>query len=641
MANPFEKRATEYFREPESFLAIVSAEPLNLHFRRFAQEERLFDRLVKIIGTPGSGKTTLAMLFQFDTLVTLLRNKDLENRKPLISSLAACGATNGKVPTLLGCRLAMEAEYRELWELPYADELKFGLLAALIQARAVLTWFHNLTRTGYEVMDISAGARDHGEAGLRQIGGTDVAEIQKRARTIEQAIYEAVAALVPPSVDAIDEAAVSAYRPFDVIETINVRSSSRTSLSLQPLIILDDAHLLHRAQLQRLERWLVRRDLHVARWIITRPDSLSAEEALMRDAALPRNDEATGLDRDREITRIWLQQPGDLANQRRLFRNIARDIADRYLAQMPEFLHNDIRQLQNVLASDVMPLKSGQIEKLREDVRKEQIAAGISSGRRERLERSVASYLRSAKDPTELGEDVQLAMLRILMHRYVKRVPQHDLFEKRDPEPARPLKVDASVAEGARIHLLHEFRRPYYFGLDKICDASSQNAETFLRLCARLVHHAEMLLMRRRGATLSSEIQHRLLQDAARQIIDNWDFPHQRLARRLADAIAAECVEESLAPNAWLGGGANAVGILQSEYEQIHKTHPQLATVLHFGAAYNAFLLVPNRSVKNQSWCLIELGGLHILQNGLTLARGGFLERNADYLATMVETEER
>ena len=64
MANPFEKRATEYLRDDEAFLPIVTPEPVATFFARPAKEGRLYDRLTMIIGTPGSGKTTLARLFE-------------------------------------------------------------------------------------------------------------------------------------------------------------------------------------------------------------------------------------------------------------------------------------------------------------------------------------------------------------------------------------------------------------------------------------------------------------------------------------------------------------------------------------------------------------------------------------------------
>ena len=100
MANPFEKRATEYLRDDEAFLAVVTPEPLSTFFQKPAEEGRLYDRLAVIIGTPGSGKTTLARLFQYPTLRTLLRNKNLNTYKPLIDTLTACLAVVDDLPTV-------------------------------------------------------------------------------------------------------------------------------------------------------------------------------------------------------------------------------------------------------------------------------------------------------------------------------------------------------------------------------------------------------------------------------------------------------------------------------------------------------------------------------------------------------------
>lgn len=634
MANPFEKRATEYLRDDEAFLSVVSPEPLSTFFVRPAREDRLLDRLVMIIGTPGSGKTTMARLFQYSMIKTLLRNESLDIYRPLISSLSQCGALRQGRPAVIGARLPLESEYREFWEFPYSDELKLGLLTALIQARAVLAWIYNLQSTGIALDEIRVIPRKNSAAALASIGGSETRDILAKAEEVELAIYEISAALVPPAVDSISSQASSAYRPFDVIDEIEI-SDHGNPLTLRPLIILDDAHTLQPVQFNLLREWLARRELKVARWVITRFDALTPNQVLLESPS----------SNERDVTLIRMQSDSGRARERTAFRKMAKDMSGRYLRRMDSFNRRGLTDLGAMLATLPQSISASKLRELSKHIDVVQKRTGVSDARRHQFEAAIDEYLsnRGAVTP-----DVGLSMLAIMMERYQKRTKsnerQFDIFSEFEDdsgiEPSKPIKADAGVMEGAEVHLLHKYDRPFYYGIDVLCDAGSENAEQFLQLASTLVDQLETKLIRGRSITLASKEQDRLMRQRASDIVKRWDFPHASSVRDLTEGLAQECLARSLEANAPLKGGASAVGIPQEEFEAIPEKNPRLAQVLQYAVAYNAIDLVQGYGTKRKLWCLLELGGALRLKHGLTLSRGGFLERDVAHLDAILRGEQ-
>lgn len=639
MDNPFLRRAAEYLRDTEAFLGIVSPEPARTFLAPYGQSGQLYDRLILLRGTPGSGKTTLARLFDYETLVSLLRNQNLTTYGSLLAALTECGAIANNHPRILACRLPMEADYRDIWEFPYTEELRLRLTVGLIQARAVLGWARNLGHADFDLTRVTITPRPDALAATDAIGGQQLSQLVHRAKLVEAAIYKLVGALVAPPLSALPTQFQEAYHPFDVIESLHVPATVEATdqTVLRPLVILDDAHVLHPTQFRMLQNWLTRREMRVARWVLTRIDVMHPREAFSALTTQGDEEELPGITSARDTIEIMLQSEGkERSGPRTRFRRMARDMADRYLKQMPLFNTRKLESLAELLQTEAEPLPSSKLNKLRGDVDSTQRKLGITPSRRETILTEVDNYKPQGQ---ALPEDLRWAMLRILMHRYVKRVPQTGLFEpQHDPDPNRPLKADVTIYDAARLQLLHEFDRPYYYGIDVLCDAGSENAEQFLHLAATLVEASATQLIRSRSASLDAKIQHRLLRGKAGEIIQQWSYPQCELVARMVKEIAERSLRISLSPNAWIGAGANAYGITQTEFDVLPEEHPELARTVQFGLAYNALRLVQNYECKGQSWALLELGGVPILHYGLTLKRGGFIEGSLNELNRMTQS---
>ena len=312
---------------------------------------------------------------------------------------------------------------------------------------------------------------------------------------------------------------------------------------------------------------------------------------------------------------------------------MARDMSRRYISMMPVFDQRGITDISPILSNEAPTLAKGQFASLQELVKKDREKFRISKNLQEYIKQTVSSYVKGSID-RDIGEDVQVAMERILLHRHVNRLRPSDLFSiQEELEPRKPLKCDSSVAHGAQIQLMHRYGRPYYYGMSTLCDSGSNNAELFLQIAERLVEQAEVKIVRNQPVSLRSHEQHKLLRQRGTEIHDSWAFPECDNVRALITLISLRCLAETLKDNAPLGAGANSYGILQSEFNELPKKHARLARVLQFGIAYNAIQLAPNRKTKGALWCLFEIGGAAILHHGLPFYRGGFVEGTAQELS--------
>ena len=376
----------------------------------------------------------------------------------------------------------------------------------------------------------------------------------------------------------------------------------------------------------------MRRELRVARWMIARFDILVPQEAL-KAVSQDATDAAKfpGVSADRETEVILLQSSGLRRTERTRFRKMAKDMASRYLRRMPVLSERGLTNITNLLGDTAVSVSPPELTRLRKSVASTQKSLEINTADRNKLERQIEDFKKADT------EEVQLQMLKVMMHRFAgrRRRLAPSLFSTDDQaESDVQVAANADVYSAAVFNLFHDHKRPYYFGIDDVCDASSENAEQFLQLTAELVEEIVTQVARGKSVQLTPQKQDVLLRKCGENFIQGWNFPHDRKVKQLVSEIASRCFEKSRERNGAVI--ANAVGIPQEQFDRMAKDHPVLATVLQFAIAYNAVSLVPHHSCKNKSWCLLELGGMVLLKHGLTLKRGGFIESTADELSKLL-----
>jgi hypothetical protein len=496
----------------------------------------------------------------------------------------------------------------------------------------MLGLIRNLTANGRRTIDdIEFVVRADAESHLEQIGGKSAKNIRRRALAVERAIYSIGASLIPPDLEQIGPPASEPYQPFEVIRDVKIDWLG-SALEIRPLIILDDVHTLHPEQFDALFKLLARREIKIGRWMMMRMDALSPSSVFQSSS-----DMSPGLKPDRDFIDVFMQGHGNRSSERRQFRRMAADMADRYLRLVPSLRDRNFTKFDALLSSEEPRLSDAKMEQLRQLVNKTQKSLDVIPKRRNAIDKMVADYAKSANSH-DVGEDVQLGMARVLLNRYANRIENQMplLFDNLDHEPRTPLKADSSVADAARIHLHSIFERPLHYGLNALCDASNENAELFLQLAGSFVSRMETKAIRNLDPALTPHQQQNDLSAKAKFIIDGWTFPFARQVKALVTHMAEECEEITCKENARLGAGANAFGIPEHEMDELLESENELALVLKFAVAYGALTAIRNYGQGGKDWCLLELSGPVCLQFGLTLKRGGFLEsRITDLMAVL------
>ncbi len=631
MDNPFKKRKTELVSDRRVLLSLISAQPIAEFFR--TDYSNLMDKLALVVGTPGCGKTTIAKAIEFESLATLCEPDVRQANAGLVSCMTRLRFIKDGHPNVAAHLMSMSTNFRDIWELPYSDAIRSALLRAFVQSRAVLGWYRQFDAMNIATKDVGVVLGDGADSVATITRADDSVAFREYARSIELAIFRIVTALVPPEESEMaGDFLNTRYDIFEVLKGFRVSNwplADGQDAILRPMLIIDDAHELHSAQFIQLRDWMKSKAMGVSRWLMCRPDIVTPEDyrEAMSSGAAEDDGGKPGSTRGRDYIIKLMQLNSRDANR---FKPMAKDIASVYFRNMPELVRRKVASLQSALDGGSATLAHGVIKQLEEQTRR--IALD------ERFSDAFVGALRD-RIPSNAAPDEALAVLRILLNREKNRTPQLGLLPDdsvRDEPLTNDRRVASSLLEGARIHLMHEFNRPYYYGVDKLVAASNVNIEQFISLGGVLVDELLARVMRNKAPAISPRSQHEALVGMAHQAMKDWDFPYHAAVRELVDRIGVRCRERTLLPNAPLDDGANAIGVPQDEMDKVLSRSERLTRILHFAFAYKALVFVPQYKCKGRVWCLIELGALPCMAYGLTLNRGGFIEDTLSGVQSLV-----
>ena len=638
MANPFQKRASEFQRSDAEFLTTLTPELFRNALESSRDPQRLLSQTTVFSAPPGTGKTTLARFFQYTTLrrlQELVRRENEESYKELHQFAEERGFIRDGQVVVCGARVSMERDYRELSMLGYSPERANDVMISMLSARAILVWKQMFVDSRVPLESVRIQPTTQGAVRLERMGGTSLDALARRAAAVETIIYEATARFIPPSEIELLTSLEESFFPLLAIEAFIVDGLSEP---ITPLLMIDDAHWIDKTQHDELMNHLTSRDVAIGRWIFQRMEALNVDETLLWGGGVA-STATTKRGRDYEDIRLTQALYEQRGPARVRFRRAAEAVSSRYMRHLPDLTRHGVTSLNSLkLKVEPTPQQVEEVSGLPERVARE---LAIPRPQLEQIRDRVYTFL--ARKPDLNLQVMSPAMMNILLHRQARHnrtQTQRALFGG-DESMAEPAAVepDMEIAAGAQVHLWHHYGVPFFAGFDTVADLGTENVETFLQLAWQLVRLLETQAVRGEDPErMTVKQQHDVLQKEARHIVEAWSFPHAMDVRCLAHRIAEVCLERSLRPNAPLGGGANAIGIERSDFKGVVGDR-KLADALFYGMAYSAFTLIPDRRAMGKVWSLIELGGPMIAYHGLTTRRGGFVEMKLSNVSEMLRKE--
>jgi hypothetical protein len=633
--NPFRSRTSEQVAQQglDRYLRSFGADALEL------LPDEVWERPLIIRSAPGAGKTSLLRAVSADTLRVLdIRRSAHED---IVSQLQAIGAFDDHgAPAVLGFRVPLVRDYRGIADLEPDPGVARRIFLRLLDARIVGSFcdaIEALVRVDEgAILDVvTVTPEPSGEAALARLGGPVGRDLRKWGRATEREILDRLDSVLP-SEDHVDgHAALYSLR---ALSGARLRAGD-TSLSLRPLLLLDDGQELASAQRTLLLDAFHDRELNLARWYTERYSAMEPED-LVGDGEPGRNSVQIRLEREAERMGAETRR----GKKTRRFDKLLHDISGkRANALLREYDNEDLdfAQLLDVDEGDELVVRA---ERARSIIR--QRLSGLTNDMSRYKQWFADADALSPLESARRWREVEIVIARD------RDRQELGLFELELTDEERNARSSSAIREAADLWLRREFGLPFYWGSERLAKLAAENIEQYLNLSADIFDEMLVGITLRRGARVS-----RLRQDAAMTAASDqfWaDIPGRRIGGRaiqqLLRHIAKLCRAETYRPKAPYAPGVTGTALsmrdrarlLDPAFRAATPGAPELFEALHGAIGHNLLRAHTDRSVKDDRWMVLYLNRLTCVRYGLPLGYGGFRERSLEHMCQwmLADTED-
>lgn len=554
-ANPFLERMSEQTTSEQEFVRLFSPKVIN------QLDDSAFGTGISIFtSSPGGGKTTLLRAFTPATLKAFWNTKHWPEPSEAYSIMLdreILDQTRG--PELLGVLLTCTSGYADLPR--GATGGGEGLFRALLDCRVVLRTLRSLPHLLDEEGDawINKITISYDELGreLKYIPLTSsCADLLTWAERQERAVHADLDVIVR-----VKETEFPTNVRFEGVLWLQSVKFVMDGKEIAPkrLLMIDDLQRLRKKQRSLLIDELSEMRPNIPVWLAERRIAL-VDELLSQ-----------GVREGREIRHYSLEEMWT-SGRNQQFSLFAQNVLDRRLEAQDAIPRSPFAQY---LRDELRDSEGGKTVQTTSAFIHEEIVKHWANAR-------YSEWIARA-DSLALNPDLrtlrELCGIRILIAR--------DLSKRQltlDLSPLRSEELDdrdsSSVQAAAELFCSQEASLPYYYGIERLCLAATNNVEELLSIAATLYDGLRAKkLLRRSELVLTPADQDRIFRDVAKRKRDFIPKNHTEgtRAQKLLDAIGGVCREKTYLINAPYAPGVTGLRLSSSELGKLDSLEPSVS----------------------------------------------------------------